>query len=105
MLSESGGVVQSGPRIDPRLIEAIVRVDDGTVSIAEVCRRIGNEAESAGLTRPSYEGIRQLVHLSRSINARRLGPSALQLLWEGGGGIRGYSDTMNQLRRPRDERR
>jgi hypothetical protein len=105
LFGESRGVVRSGPRIDPRLVEAIARLDDGKVSIAEVCRRIGNEAESAGLTRPSYEGLRQLVNLSRSARAERIGPSALQLLWEGGGGMRGYSDTMDQLRRPRDERR
>jgi hypothetical protein len=98
-------MVRSGPRIDPRLVAAIARLDDGTIPIAEVCRRIGLEAESAGLTRPSYEGIRELVHLSRAAREQRLGPSALQLIWEGGGGMRGYSDTMNQLRLPREDRR
>ncbi|MDP9261107.1 MAG: hypothetical protein M3O89_03955 [Actinomycetota bacterium] len=98
-------MVQSGPRIDARLVAAIERLDDGAMPIAEVCRRIGSEAESAGLTRPSYEGIRELVHLSRAIRKHRRGPSALQLIWEGGGGMRGYSNTMDQLRLPREDRR
>jgi hypothetical protein len=98
-------MVRSGPRIDERLVAAIERFDDGAMPIAEVCRRVGNEAESAGLTRPSYEGIRQLVYLSRAMRQRRRGPSALQLIWEGGGGMRGYSNTMDQLRLPREERR
>jgi hypothetical protein len=98
-------MVRSGPRIDERLVVAIERLDDGAMPIAEVCRRIGSEAESAGLTRPSYEGIRELVHLSRAMRKRRRGPSALQLIWEGGGGMRGYSNTMDQLRLPREDRR
>jgi hypothetical protein len=98
-------MVRSGPRIDPRLVVAIARLDDGTIPIAEVCRRIGSEAESAGLSRPSYERIRELVHVSRAVRAQRLGPSALQLIWEGGGGMRGYSDTLDQIRLPREDRR
>ena len=98
-------MVRSGPRIDSRLVAAIARLDDGAIPIAEVCRRIGSEAESAGLTRPSYERVRELVHLSRAVREQRLGPSALQLIWEGGGGMRVYSDTMNQLRLPREDRR
>jgi hypothetical protein len=98
-------MVRSGPRIDPRLVAAIARLDDGAIPIAEVCRRIGAEAESAGFTRPSYERVRELVHLSRALRAQRLGPSALQLIWEGGGGIRGYSDTLDQIRLPREDRR
>jgi hypothetical protein len=98
-------MVRSGPRIDPQLVAAIARLDDGAIPIAEVCRRIGSEAESAGLTRPSYERIRELVHLSRAVRELRLGPSALQLIWEGGGGMRGYSNTIDQLRLPREDRR
>jgi hypothetical protein len=98
-------MVRSGPRIDERLVAAIEHLDDGVMSIAEVCRRVGSEAESAGLTRPSYEGIRELVHLSRAMRQRPSGPSALQLVWEGGGGMRGYSNTMDQLRLPREDRR
>jgi hypothetical protein len=98
-------MVQSGPRIDERLVAAIERLDDGTLPIAEICRRIGSEAESIGLARPSYEGIRPIVHLLREMRPSRHGPSALQLIWEGGGGMRGYSNTMDQLRLPREDRR
>ncbi len=98
-------MVRSGPRIDPQLVAAIARLDDGAIPIAEVCRRLGSEPESAGLTRPSYERIRELVHLSRAVRELRLGPSALQLIWEGGGGMRGYSNTIDQLRLPREDRR
>jgi hypothetical protein len=97
-------VVRSAPRIDERLLDAVARLDDGTVPIAEVWRRVGAEADAAALTRPSYERIRELVHLSRDLRAR-LGPSAVQILWEGGSGIRGYTNTIDQLRRPRSERR
>jgi len=98
-------MVRSAPRIDAQLIAAIERLDDGAMPIAEICRQIGSQADSAGLTRPSYEGIRELVHLSRALRQRRRGPSALQLIWEGGGGMRGYSNTMDQLRLPREDRR
>jgi hypothetical protein len=60
------------PRISRRLIEAIVRFDDRGRPIAETYRRVGAEAERLGLTRPSYQRIRELVHEARTI---RPGPS------------------------------
>jgi hypothetical protein len=65
------------PRLSPRLIEAIVRFDDRSVPIAETSRRVGREAERLGLTRPSYQRIRELVHESRRI---RRGPSTASVL-------------------------
>jgi hypothetical protein len=65
------------PRISPRLLEAIVRFDDRTVPIAETCRRVGQEAERLGLTRPSYQRVRELVHESRRI---RRGPTTASVL-------------------------
>ena len=65
------------PRISPRIVEAIVRLDDRSVPIAEVCRRVGAEAERMGLTRPSYQRVRVLVHESRRI---RRGPSTASVL-------------------------
>jgi hypothetical protein len=97
-------VVAAGPRIHPRLLDLIERLDDGTLPIAEICRRVGAEAEARGLVRPSYERIRTLVHLAR-LSRPALGPSALRIVWEGGGGMRGYADAIDQLWRPRDERR
>jgi len=57
--------VLSAPRLDPRLTRAIAELDDPTLPIAETRRRIGTLADSLGLPRPSYERVRQLVHLHR----------------------------------------
>jgi hypothetical protein len=65
------------PRLSPRLLEAIVRLDDPSLAIAEVNRRVGNDAERLGLTRPSYQRVRELVHESRRI---RRGPSTAAVL-------------------------
>jgi hypothetical protein len=66
-------MVTMAPRISRGLIEAIVRFDDRGRPIAETYRRVGAEAERLGLTRPSYQRIRELVHEARSI---RRGPTA-----------------------------
>ncbi|MEX2211781.1 MAG: hypothetical protein WD689_08485 [Gaiellaceae bacterium] len=58
------------PRLSPRLLESIARFDDPGLPIAEVCRRVGEEAARLGLFRPSYERVRELVHAVR--HARRL---------------------------------
>jgi len=58
------------PRISGRLIEAIVRLDDRSLPIAEVNRRVGMEAERLNLTRPSYQRIRELVHEVRNLRPR-----------------------------------
>jgi hypothetical protein len=65
------------PRISPKLLEAIVRLDKRTVPIAETCRRVGANAERLGLPRPSYERIRELVHDARRL---RRGPSTASVL-------------------------
>ena len=93
------------PRIALPLLEAIVRFDDGKVPIAEVCRRVGREAERRRLTRPSYERIRELVHIERSLRRRRRGPTTVQLMLEAGAGYRSAASTMDNVRRPREERR
>src|SRR5262245_38562936 len=58
------------PRISGRLIEAIVRFDDSSRPIAETYRRVGGEAERLGLTRPSYQRVRVLVHQVRNLRPR-----------------------------------
>jgi hypothetical protein len=98
-------VVRSGPRIHPDLVRALMRIDDETVPIAEVCRRLGAEADRRGLTRPSYERVRELVHLARELRHERRGPSVLQLFWEGGAALRPGPDVIDQMTRPREERR
>src|SRR3954471_20420803 len=68
-------VVTMAPRISGRLIDALVRFDDRTGPIAETYRRVGAEAERLGLTRPSYQRIRELVHEARERGASRRGPT------------------------------
>jgi hypothetical protein len=58
-------MVASAPRIDSRLVAAIERLDDRFVPIAETNRRVGLVAEALGLTRPSYEQVRVVVHDAR----------------------------------------
>jgi hypothetical protein len=55
----------------------LVCFDDRRVPIAETYRRLGIEADRLGLTRPSYERVRELVHRERSI---RRGPSTTSVL-------------------------
>jgi hypothetical protein len=67
------------PRISPRLLDAIARFDDKAHPIAETSRRVGREAERLGLPRPSYERVRELVHLTRRFRQLR-GPSTASVL-------------------------
>lgn len=67
------------PRISYRLLEALARLDDRSVPIAETNRRLGAEAARLGLPRPSYQRVRELVHAHRRINR---GPSTLRVLTE-----------------------
>lgn len=66
------------PRIGPRLLAAIVQLDDPRRPIAETCRRVGAEANRLGLPRPSYQRVRELVHQARRL--RRRGPSTTSVL-------------------------
>jgi hypothetical protein len=77
----------AAPRIRPKLLRAIVRLDDRSVPIAEVNRRVGREAEQLGLMRPSYERVRQLVHLARRLEHRRRLRPVLQLVAAAGAGF------------------
>jgi hypothetical protein len=74
-------VVTCAPRIPDSLIEALVRLDDERVPIAELNRRVGAEAARLGLTRPSYQRIRELVHESRRLRRRRP-RNTLRVLWK-----------------------
>ena len=61
----------AAPRLDPRLLRALVRLDDPRVPIAETWRRSREDAANLGLPRPSYECVRQLVHDARRQRTRR----------------------------------
>ena len=56
-------------RLDGELLDELQRIDDGTMAIAEVCRRLGSAADRLGLPRPSYERVRVLVHEARTQHA------------------------------------
>lgn len=55
----------SAPRIGLRLVAAAERLDDLLVPIAETNRKVGLVADELGLTRPSYEQVRSIVHDAR----------------------------------------
>jgi hypothetical protein len=78
-------VTSSAPRIPQRLLDVIDRhAKDDTVPLAEIGRRVGAEAEVLGITRPSYERVRELVHEARSIRSRpRTGQKGRRMLVEG----------------------
>lgn len=59
-------MVVIAPRIDSRLVAALVRVDDPNVPIAETNRRLGRLAAALGLPKPSYEQVRVIVHQIRA---------------------------------------
>ena len=75
----------SAPRIPQRLLDALVRLDDRSLPIAEIHRRLGDQAERWGITRPSYERVRVLVHESRRL---RRGPGTLSILADVAAGVR-----------------
>ena len=77
----SSNVLCFAPRISPRLLEAMARLDDSKLPIAETCRRVGAEAARLGLFRPSYERVRSLVgelRHARALKARQ--PSTAEVL-------------------------
>jgi hypothetical protein len=55
----------AAPRIDSRLVAALVRIDDPRRPIAETNRRLGSVAGELGLLKPSYEQVRVLLHALR----------------------------------------
>jgi hypothetical protein len=67
------------PRLSPRLIEALERLDDGKRSFAELRRLVGDEADRLGLPRPSYERVRTLAHELRSARSE---PTTGEVLWD-----------------------
>ena len=74
-------VLRFAPRISPLLLEALGRLDDPHVPIAETCRRLGSQAERLKLPRPCYERVRVLVHALRAARRRlRRGPSTASVL-------------------------
>jgi hypothetical protein len=57
----------SAPRYPERLLALIEILDDESLSLAEVARRVGAAAERAKLVRPSPVHVRRLVALQRDL--------------------------------------
>ena len=74
-------MVAAAPRLHRLLVEELLRADDGTVPIAEVCRRVGTYAAANGLTRPSYECVRALVHAVRRARSEEPRAARPQPAW------------------------
>ncbi len=62
----AGVVPRAAPRLDERLLAAIAEFDRRDVPIAETNRRVGELAARLGLSRPSYEQVRAVVHAGRN---------------------------------------
>lgn len=88
--------LEFAPRLSPRLLEALARLDDKSVPIAEICRRVGQRAWELGLPRPSYERVRVLVHMLRRAKRRR-GPSTASVLLDISLGIRSPYDILDHV--------
>jgi hypothetical protein len=67
----------AAPRLDPRLLAALVRLDRHGQVIAETHRRLGAVADELGIPRPSYQQTRVAVHLLR---AKKLHPGVGEVL-------------------------
>ena len=91
-------------RMPQELLDALERIDDGRLPIAEVARRLNAEADARGRTRTSYERIRQLVHSTRELRTHS-GPSRTRVLLEGGAGLRTLGSVKDAMVAPRSERR
>jgi hypothetical protein len=88
-------MVASAPRLPPRLVAAIDRLDDGTMPIAELCRRVGAHAESLGLTRPSYQQVR--VHARAARRWRRLNATTGEVLVDVAARVRPPEDILRHM--------
>ena len=62
----------------PRLLDEVDALSEKSLPIAEINRRVGAEAQRLGVTKPSYERVRELVHEARDL--RRGYVSALEIL-------------------------
>ena len=62
-------MLRAAPHVDARLVAGLARLDKPGRPMAETHRLVGLLADELGLTRPSYEQARTIIHLLRS--ARR----------------------------------
>jgi hypothetical protein len=69
--------VRFASHFSPRLLDEVDRLSEQSVPIAEINRRVGAKAQRLGVTKPSYERVRELVHEARDL--RRGYVSALEI--------------------------
>ena len=79
VMVEDYWMVVSSVRTDMRVIRFIRRFEPRAESIAAVVRATGSFCEKSGLTRPSYEQIRLLVHDARERRERHRAAARLLL--------------------------
>jgi len=58
-------VYAAAPRVERRFLEALRRLDDRSVPIAETYRRARGLADQMGVPRPSYEHVRLHLQATR----------------------------------------
>jgi hypothetical protein len=91
----------AAPRIPWPLVEALARMDEPGLPIAEVWRRACAYADEHGFTRPSYEQIRRLTHRERALRAL---PGPLDPLIDGWLRARSPESAVNESMRRHRER-
>jgi hypothetical protein len=64
-------VYAAGPRVERRFLDAVAKLDDRSVPIAETYRRARELAEQMGVPRPSYERIRCHLRTTRITHEER----------------------------------
>jgi hypothetical protein len=62
----------------PALLDELRRLDDGSMPVAELRRRLGARCDELGVHRPSYECVR--VHAEAFRRRRRIGPSTAEVV-------------------------
>jgi len=71
-------VYTAAPRLDPRLLVAIARLDDSSLPIAETYRKCRGAAAELGIPRPSYERVR--LHVQEVRRQREQGRVARETI-------------------------
>lgn len=85
---------RAATRIPERLYRALVKLDDGTRSVADITRDLGELAVMIDVPRPSYERVRLLVHEARAV---RRGPTTGEVLLDIAFKARPPSDFLDHL--------
>jgi hypothetical protein len=61
----------AAPRVEEEFLNALARIDDTSIPIAETYRKCREEAAKLDVPRPSYELVRIVIHEARREGERR----------------------------------